>query len=253
VDFILANDPVQIIKLTEIKSIVESPSLVSLDHAVIEDYEQAPNPIQTEISQFLISTSLDNKHPDIVRQNCYIALATLNSYTNRNTILECAQHFVDKRLGRRTPLLGEMRVANSSGILPYLRSAHVNSFYPSYLDRLDSTGYHWENNNKHGELLRDLKEVGGTTFCNDQVIKDKIIEWLILCYIGEPGAYGYHGRNRQVFFTNSGAPLSFELLEEDEKISVTDVNRIVHASTTIRKQIASKYVMRKLQEILYLY
>jgi hypothetical protein len=108
VDVILANDPIQIIKLAEIKSIVESPTPVSLDLTVIEDYKQAPNPRQTEIYQFLISTSIDNKHPDIVRQNCYNALGTLSQYTNRNTILEASQHFVDKRLGRRIPLLGEM-------------------------------------------------------------------------------------------------------------------------------------------------
>lgn len=253
VDVILANDPVQIIKLTEIKSIVESPDPVTLDHAVIEDYDQAPDPRQTEIYQFLISTSLDSKHADIVRQNSYNALGTISQYTNKNTILEAAQHFVDKRLGRRAPTQAEMRVAFVSGILPYLRRAHVNSFYETYLERLNDTGYHWDYNTKHGELLRDLKEVGGIVYCNDQAIKDRIISWLIKCYIGEPGGYGYYGRGRPVFYSNSGAPLSFEIISEDQTITLQDIERIKKKSKYIKSKIENKYVMRRYQDILDLY
>ncbi|MEK4011736.1 hypothetical protein [Peribacillus sp. FSL M8-0224] len=253
IDVILANDPVQIIKLTEIKSIVESPNPVTIDRAVIEDYKQAPDPRQTEIYQFLISTSLDSKHADIVRQNCYNALGSIRAFTNRNTTLEAAQHFVEKRLGRRPPLLSEMRVANVSGILPYLRTAHVNGFYKSYLERLESTGYHWDNNDKHGELLRDLKEVSGTIHCSEEIIKDDIIEWLIMCYLGEPGGYGYHGRHRPVFYSNSGAPLAFEIIQEDSNITLQDINRIKGKSHEIKKQISNKYVMRRFQEILDIY
>lgn len=253
VDVILANDPVQIIKLIEIKSIVESPTPVIFDLAVIEDYKQAPIPRQTEIYQFLISTSLDNKHPDIVRQNSYNALGSIKNYTNRNTILETAQHFIDKRLGRREPLLSEMRVANISGILPYLRSAHINGYYKSYFERLESVGYHWDNNDKHGELLRDLKEIGGITFCSDQIVKDSIIEWLIMCYLGEPGGYGYHGRSRPVFYSNSGAPLSFEIIQDDISSTLDDINRIKNSSHKIKNKISNKYVMRRFQEILDLY
>lgn len=253
VDVILANDPVQIIKLTEIKDIIQSPNPITLDHTVIEDYEQAPNPRQTEIYQFLISTSLDSSHPDIVRQNSYNALGTLFPYTNRNTILEAAQQFIEKRLGRRSPLQGEMRVANISGILPYLRSAHVNSYYKNYSERLNETGYHWDNNDKHGELLRDLKEVGGITNCSDQSVKDEIIEWLIMCYIGEPGGYGHYGRSRPVFFSNTGAPLSFEILSEDPKITLGDITRIMNVSSKIKRQISNKFIMRRFQEILDFY
>ncbi|WP_218923586.1 hypothetical protein [Bacillus wiedmannii] len=253
VDVILANDPVQIIKLTEIKSIVESPDPVSLDRAVIEDYRLAPDPRQTEIYQFLISTALGGQHADIVRQNCYNALGILSTYTNRNTILQAAQHFVDKRLGRRAPLLGEMRVAFVSGILPYLRKAHVNGFYEVFLERLISTGYHWDNNDKHGELLRDLKEIGGITYCSNQDIKDKIVCWLIKCYIGERGGYGVYGRTRPVFYSNSGAPLALEILSEDQTMKSQDIERVISKSPRIKSKIDDKYIMRRYQEILDLY
>ncbi|VVM35108.1 hypothetical protein, partial [Terribacillus sp. AE2B 122] len=250
VDVILANDPISIIKLTEIKSIVESPDPVTLDHAVIEDFGQAPEPRQTEIYQFLISTALNSSHPDIVRQNCYNALGTLRAYTNRNTILTASRHFVDNRLERRTPLLAEMRVANVSGILPYLRSAHVNSFYEQFLQRLKDTGYHWENHIVHGELLRDLKEIGGLVNCKDELIKGKIMTWLIKCYIGEPGGYGPYGRGRRVFYSNSGAPLSLELLVEDPTINKEEIEKVRTKSQVIRQKIADQYIMARFQEII---
>ncbi|HEU4691152.1 MAG TPA: hypothetical protein VFS23_22445 [Vicinamibacterales bacterium] len=29
---------------------------------------------------------------------------------------------------------------------------------------------------------------------------------MTLCYLGEPGGYGWYGRNREVFYSNSAAP-----------------------------------------------
>lgn len=218
IDVILANDPVQIIKLTEIKEILESPNPVSLEQAVIEDYRQAPIPRQIDIYKFLISSALDTRQPDIVRQNCYNALGTIKEDTDNKAILEVSKYFVDNRLGRRTPTIGEMRVANISGISPYLRRAHINAFYADYYERMKEVGYHWSDHDRHGELLRDLREVGSTVFCTDEGIKKHILEWVILCYIGEPGGYGPYGRSRKVFYSNSGAPLCYEIIEDDDNI-----------------------------------
>jgi len=250
IDVILANDPIQIIKLTEIKQIVESPQPITLDQAVVDDYKNAPDPRQTEIYKFLISISLDSKHPDIVRENCYKALASLSQYTNRNTILEVAHTFVDQRLGRRIPLLGEMRVANVAGIMPYLRTAHVSTYYEKYYERLESIGFHWSQHNTHGELLRDLIEIGGTSHCRNQDVKDNIIEWLIMCYIGEPGGYGSYGSNRSVFYSNTGARISLEIIEEDSLLTLPDIERILLKSKKMNKAIRDKHVMRRFQDIL---
>lgn len=250
VDVILANDPVQIIKLTEIKEILESPDPVSLDQAVVEDYKQAPIPRQVDIYKFLISTSLDNSQPDIVRQNCFNALGAIKDYTDNKAILEVSKFYIDNKLKRRTPTIAEMRVSNISGILSYLRRASINEFYNNYYNRMHQTGFSWENNSKHGELLRDLKELGGLVYCSDESVKTKILEWLILCYIGEPGGYGPHGRNRRVFYSNSGAPLCYEIIEDDESINSEEIENIKKVSRSIKRLTQDKFVMRRYQDIL---
>lgn len=251
IEVILANDPIQIIKLKDIKDIIEEPNPVKIEEAVIEDYRQAPEPRQTEIYEFLISTSLDDKHPDIVRQNSYNALGTLRQFTCRDTILKVSQS-MNERIKRRTPLIKELRVANISGILPYLRNANVKDFFKSYTQRLDEIGYHWANHSKHGEVLRDLKEVGGLTYCPKE-IKQPIVDWLVQCYVGEPGGYGYYGRSRKVFYSNSGAPLSYELLSEDETLTIDMVQKVYKNNKHFQRLCEDKFIKSRYQEILDLF
>jgi hypothetical protein len=51
----------------------------------------------------------------------------------------------------------------------------------------------------------------------DELRRD-IIEWLVLLYIGVPGGFGTWGRNRAVFYSDSGAPLVAALVREDPTI-----------------------------------
>jgi hypothetical protein len=249
IDIILANDPVHILKIKDIKDIIEEPNPVTLDSAVIEDYANAPTPRQLEIYQMLISIALNQEKPDIMRENSYNAIASLKDKTKRDVILEASKDFNDKRLGRRSPQLKEMRVANVSGLLPYLRSAYKNDFYEKFYKMMDQTSYHWTSHEKHGELLRNLKDVGGTSFIPNG-LKEKYISWLISCYIGEPGEYGFYGRNRKVFYSNSGAPLAYEIIENDETINRALIEKVVNESADIKRVIKNKYVKRRLEDIL---
>lgn len=249
IDIILANDPVRIIKIKDIKNIIQEPKPVSLDSAVIEDYKSAPTPRQYEIYQMLIGITLDQKQPDIVRENSFNAIATLRKFTNVNVILQASYHFNEERLNRRSPQLIEMRVANVAGLLPYLRSAYKKDFYEKFYQNMSQTSYHWTSYDKHGELLRNLKDVGGITFIPED-IKKKYVEWLILCYIGVPGEFGFYGRNRKVFYSNIGAPLSLEILESDESLTKSYVENIANKNKEIQRLIKNKFIKRRLDEIL---
>ncbi len=44
------------------------------------------------------------------------------------------------------------------------------------------------------------------------------VKWMMLCYIGEPGGYGA-GINRDVFYSNSAAPLIEQLFAEAPDVS----------------------------------
>lgn len=247
VNIILANDPVHIIKISDIINEIEQPENIVLEKAVVEDYKSAPTPRQLEIYQMLISNALNNEKADIVRQNSYNSIAILREFTDRKVIIQASEHFNDKRLNRRRMTAKEARVANISGLMPYLRIAYKESFFESFYEKMKQTSFHWTSHEKHGNLLRDLLEVGGLTHITKELLPS-YIEWLILCYIGEAGGYGA-GRNRRVFFSNIGAPLSYDILSYYEGISQELISHVEASSREIKGNTIDMYVKRRMDDI----
>lgn len=248
VDVVLAKDPIHVIKLIDIKEIVEQPVPSTFGQAVIEDYHSAPQPRQLEIYKFLVSSALNSKHADIIRQNCYSALGILREITNNSVIIDVASDFQTK-LGRRRPTIVEARVAAAAGILPYLKQANLIDFFVAFHSEMAKVGYSFRNHQKHGKLLRNLQDLGGLDVCPEGMIR-QIIKWLILCYIGEP-SFGQYSCFRRVFFSNVGAPLSLAILRTTYKniqevvLELQKEDREVKAACS-----ASEHVERRFQEIL---
>ncbi len=247
IEDILSRDPVHLLKLTDVKDIVEEPKPATLNETLIEDYKIAPVPRQLEIYRFLISTALKNTHPDIIRQNCYNVLGIISSLTNRQVIIDSTDEFV-ARLHRRPPNLLEARVAYAAGILPYMKKSILNDFFRAYLEAMNQVGYSFKSHDKHGELLRNLFEVGGLNHCPDKLIPE-VLEWLILCYIGEP-AFGYWSGYRRVFYSNTGAPLAMEILKNCEHNLSTAVKSVGDTRKKIMQVCIDEHVARRYQEIL---
>ena len=247
VDVVLSKDPVQPIKLTDIKEIVEQSSPSTLTDAVLEDFEHAPEPRQHEIYKFLIGVSLDPKQPDIVRQNCYNVLYTLSKIVQKTVLLSTSREMVE-RIRRKIPEPAQIRVAWAAGILPYLKKAQLKDFYQYYLDQMNQTSYHWKSHSSHGELLRNLEEVGGLDHCPDDLLNE-YLEWLVLCYIGEPGGYGM-GINRTVFYSNVGAPISLRILRDAEVTLEKRVAELRKSSKRVKVACGNEYVARRFEQVL---
>lgn len=248
VDVILSKDPIELIKLTDIKEIVESSEAATLTESLIEEFSHAPKPRQLEIYKFLISSSLNVELPDVVRQNCYLALHTLKQLAQNQVLITCAREFV-QRIGKRAPSLIEARVAHVSGLLPYLKKAQLREFYDIYFKEMTKVGYSWGAHNSHGELLRNLEEIGGLEYCPDECI-EKYVEWLMLCYIGTPGGRTSYGNVRHVFYSNIGAPLCLKMLKIKSK-NITDiVSSLEESSKDIRDAIEDEHVARRYHSIL---
>ncbi len=247
IDVVLSKDPVQLLKLTDIKEIVEEASPSTLTDAVLEDFEHAPEPRQHEIYKFLIGTSSDPKKPDIVRQNCYNALYSLSDLVQKNVLINTAREMVE-RIRRRVPELAEIRVAWAAGTLPYLKKAQLRDFYQAYLELMKRTSFHWKHHSSHGELLRNLEEVGGLDHCPEELL-DEFLEWLVLCYIGEPGGYGM-GIQRRVFYSNVGAPISMRILSDSEEKLEKRVVKLRKSSKRVKAACANEHVARRFEEIL---
>jgi len=209
ISVLLSKDPIHVIKIEDIKAIVEQPSAAILGDDVLTDYEHAPKPRQIEIFTFLISNALNKKNPDIVRQNCYNILGQVRTVTNSQVIIAAAK----KMFMSHVPLNdAKARVAFKAGVFPYLKKTTVRDYFRSYLQRMEKVDYSFKAHKQHGELLRGLIEVGGLQFCPVQLL-EQFLRWLVLCYIGEP-SFGQWAGYRAVFYSNVGAPLSLGIIRK---------------------------------------
>lgn len=248
VDVILSKDPIELIKLTDIKEIVESSEATTLNENILEEFEHAPEPRQLEIYKFLVSSSLNVELPDVVRHNCYMALYSLKSLSQSQVLITCAREFV-KRIGKRGPSLIEARVAYGAGLLPYLKQAQIKDFYDGYFAGMAKIGYSWGAHNSHGELLRNLDEIGGLEFCPEDCL-EKYVEWLVLCYIGSSGGRTSYGNVRNVFYSNVGAPIALNLLKSKTRNIPSIVADLEKSSKSITYAVSDEHVARRFQSIL---
>ena len=136
----------------------------------------------------------------------------MKRYTRAAVKVQLGEH-IQERVGRKALDFLHARVAYASGTLSFIRQAQRADYFADFYARMQSVGHRWTAHPEHGELLRNLIEVGGLHFVPASVSL-KIVEWLILAYLGEPGGYGWYGRNRKVFYSNSAAPLVRDILKE---------------------------------------
>jgi hypothetical protein len=247
IEVVLSRDPVHLIKLTDIKDIVEQPSATVPNEALVEEYRHAPQPRQHEIFRFLISNALNKKQPDIVRQNSYNALYALKEHTQNQVILDCATEMIEQ-IGKHAPSMEVARVAVAAGTFPYLKRAQVRELFNEYFEKMRQVGYQWGSFRSHGELLRNLGEIGGLDYCPDEALV-QYVEWLVLCYIGEPGGYGL-GVNRKVFSSNTGAPLALKLITGTSRDISAIVADLEKKSKDVRSALGSEHVARRYHSIL---
>ncbi|MFX4263142.1 hypothetical protein ACOBQJ_13220 [Pelotomaculum propionicicum] len=247
IEAVLAKDPIELIRLTDIKEIVEQPTAVALDHTVKEEYGVAPAVRQSEIYKFLISTALNDKHPDIVRQNCYISLGILSPITKDQVKIEVSQFYSDK-IKRKGLDVFTARVSFTAGILPYFKKSILKTFYSSYLEQMKTIGYDFRSNDKHGRLLRELREIGGLEYCHEDILPG-MIEWLCQCYIGER-SFGRYSDSRKVFYSNIGAALAEEILLESKDRVAPLIEGIITKSKEIQSDCKWKYCQRRAQDLI---
>lgn len=224
VEVILARDPIHVLRVTDVKVLVEQASVVAPSAALLQDYQSAPQPRQEEICKFLISIALDKSQSDVVQQNAYAFLSAIAPLTQNPVKLSLAGYLqakinhggIDRRLAR---------VSSAAGIFPYLKQSHREDFFSDVLAQMKKVGHHWSAHTEHGELLRTFSEFGGLKFCPVKVRKD-ILKWLVLLYIGESGGLTRYGNVRNVYYSNVGAPLAAAIIKESGDLVADDLQQL---------------------------
>lgn len=247
IETILAKDPIQLIRVTDVKKLIEEAVPITPSISLMEDFEHAPQPRQEEIFRFLISIALDKNQADIIQQNAFTFLVRLASLMYSQVKLNLAKFF-QKRISGKKLDSRHARVAYATGILPYLKRSQVEEFFQEILAKMTNIDWHWSAYQEHGELLRFFKEVGGFRFCPSKLCA-KILKWLVLTYLGVPGGLTRYGHVRQVFYSNTAAPLIFELISEARDIISNDLHKL-RKDKDVSQRCSNRFIAQRFEGLL---
>ncbi|NMA78301.1 MAG: hypothetical protein GX960_13745 [Actinomycetales bacterium] len=248
IDAVLSKDPVTMIRVAEVKEIIEASGPVTADSGLRADFQSAPNARQLEILKFLFSTASDDEASDLVRQNAFGLISELSPSMHDSVRVDLARHAQEK-IGSRTDLtFPQVRLASASGVLPYLREPQRMAFYRGLIEQLNKVSPEWQAHAAHGAIHRNVIDCGGLS----PITKDElpqVVKWLTLCYVGEPGGRGM-GLNRSVFYSNSGAPLAYELIKKAPQVCAPILSGFDDDDDVQGALLASNAVQRRFDELL---
>lgn len=247
VDVLLSKDPIHLLKVTDVKEVIEEATPATPDQTLLTDFEHAPQPRQEEIHKFLMSYTLDKDQSDIVQQNAFTFISWLAPLTHNAVKLKLASYFQDK-IGRKKLDRRHARVALAMGVLPYLKKAQRADLYEEIFAQMQKVGWNWRSHSEHGELLRSFREVGGLAFCPPDQRK-KILKWLARCYLGEPGGRTSWGNIREVFYSNTGATLIRDIIKSARK-SIREELQAIEDDKDIKRQCGYQPIARRLETLL---
>jgi hypothetical protein len=247
VSVVLSRDPVQLLRVTDVKQIVEQPQAAAPTPSLLQDFKHAPQPRQEEILKFLVSIAIDDKQPELVRQNAFAFLSHFAEITSNQAKLSLASH-LQERVTRTEPSRLLIRVSFAAGVLPYLKQAHRHDYFSYVLQQMKQTGFRWTAHSSHGELLRSFRDVGGLLYCPSEV-RYEILKWLVLAYVGEPGGVTSFGNVRHVFYSNSAAPLVKDLITESADFVREDL-RSLAKDKDVRRACCTNHIERRMESLL---
>ena len=247
INVVLSKDPIHLIRVVDVKELVEQPVPATPAPSLLEDYEGAPQPRQEEIVKFLAAVAADENQSELVRQNAFAFLTHLSSLTQNPVKLSLASH-IQEKITRHGPSRLLIRISFAAGVLPYLKQAHLRDFFSNILLTMKQTGYNWGKYQLHGELLRSFKEVGGLLYCPAE-IRVQILKWLVLAYLGTPGGQTMYGNVRHVFYSNTAAPIVTELLSEAASL-IREELRAFQNDKEIKRACCTNHIERRLESLL---
>lgn len=246
IEIILAVDPVQLLRVKDVKDLIEQNSSVVPDQSLLDDFESAPQKRQEEIMKFLLNVAMDKEQPDIVQQNAYTCISYLQDISHNQVKLNLGTH-LQQKLGRSAITERQVRVAHAAGVLPYLRQSSRRDFFNSVLQNMKKIGHQWQSHDQHGDLLRSFIEYGSFESCPDE-IKPKILKWLVRTYIGTPGGHTSFGNIRHVFYSNTAAPLIREVISSSATL-IADMLEDLRDDPDIKKALDNQHVARRFEAL----
>lgn len=211
IDTVLSKDPIELIKVTDVKQIIEISSNLSVSEEFLQNYKNAPPIRQREILELLVSYAYDDKKPDIVRQNSVELMRHISATTPNTVTIEIAST-IESKLKSGQLDLKTAKIANACGAIAYFKKVRLKDFYSTLMQELISAESDWES---QGNVVSKIEDVGGLVNCPLDLYS-RFIKRMVEIYIGEP-SYGRGSNFRSVFFSNSAAPVIIRIFKGDSK------------------------------------
>ena len=246
IKLVLSRDPIDIIRVEDVNDLVDAPQAPTVSAELREEYEHAPDTRQRDILEHLINGALNSKKPDVVRHNSVELLREFKPITKNAVSVQLGEMLQERYRRRRLDLL-VVKVAYAAGVLPYLKRRKISEFFEWIHTRLEDIGHQWRQFNAHREPLEDLEDVGGLNHCPPEP-RAKLVLWMVLCYLGEPGGYGTWGQNRSVFYSDIAAPRIRQLFESAGVAISPDVDS-ARKDKRVKAAIRSHAIARRLETL----
>ncbi|MFV0643043.1 MAG: hypothetical protein ACK5NN_00855 [Sphingomonadaceae bacterium] len=247
VEVILSVDPVNLLKVKDVKDIVENATPSQPGDELLADFERAPQPRQLEILGFLVSNALNKDQSDIIQQNAFTCLHAFRARASNQVLVTLATDFQEK-VGRNGLDERHARVATAAGAMPYLRQSARKELFQAYLDRLNQIGTNWSAHDRHGDVLRKFDELGGFASCPNPPQKD-ILKWMVKTFLGSPGGLTSYGNVRHVFYSNSAAPLIETIIASEAKI-IEEILRSLRNDDEVSKKCENEHIARRFEKLI---
>lgn len=140
------------------------------------------------------------------------------------------------------------RVAFAIGVFPYLKGSHREECFNQILHRMHAVGSTWTSHEKHGELLRSFRELGGLIYCPPKV-RRKILHWLVLTYIGTVGGVTMYGNVRHVFYSDTAAPIIIEIITQASELVAEDLRGLAN-DKAVKIRCSDQHIARRYEALL---
>lgn len=244
IEVVLSQDPIELLKVTDVKQIVEEPARITATEELLNYYEHAPELRQKEIVGFLVSTAKNDKHPDIVRENAFELLRHFKTRTHTPVVIWIAGE-LEKKLGRTSIDLITAKIGHAIGATSYFKKAKIKDYYNSLLTQFKNAGDDWS---KQAMVVSIFHDIGHFIYCPADLTKD-ILRFLVLWYIGEPGGYGPFGRNRAVFYSDAAAPIIQRIVKNSDG-KLYDAIDELRNDRRIRILITNRHILLRFENLL---
>ena len=244
IEVVLSQDPIELLRVTDVKQIVDEPLRITISEDLLDDYEHAPELRQKEIIGFLVSTAKNDDQPDISRENAFELLRHFKTKTRASVIIKIAKS-LEKPLGRNSIDLVTAKLGHAIGATAYFKRAKIKDYYNSIIETFKVAGSEWE---KQTKAVSTFHDIGHFTYCPQELIK-VLIKYLVSWYIGEPGGYGPVGRNRAVFYSNGAAPVIKRIIEHSP-VKLYEKIEDLREDFNIKPYLGNRHILARFENLL---